>query len=98
MANREFAVTKPGKQTIRIAADDGLIIDDWKDLTTPSCLAFGAGRFRIEDTKTVFFQDGTGDVFVFFGEPFGTDSAGNASLLLVETGCDQDGWTWTRTV
>jgi hypothetical protein len=96
MAKREFAVTKLGKDTIKISADDGLIVDDWKDLTSPSCLVFGVGRFRIEDTKTVFFQDGTGDVFIFFGRPFGEDDTGEATLLLVEDGCDMEGWTWAR--
>lgn len=96
MAKRTFLISKAGKKTIQIAADDGIIIDDWKDETAPSCLVFGAGRFRIEDSKTVFFQDGSGDVFVLMGKPFGADQSGSARLLLIENGCDADGWLWTR--
>lgn len=96
MAEREFLITKMGKKTIRIRADDGIVIDDWNDLTSPSCLVFGTGRFRIEQSQAVFYSVGSGDVFVLSGQPFGDDFSGTASLLLVEAGCDTDGWVWKR--
>lgn len=96
MTSRTFTISKNGSSSIRIVADDGILIDDWKDVTAPSCLLFAAGRFRVAVAKTVFFQDGTGDVFVFMGKPFGSEQTGAAQLLLVEHGCDSDGWVWTR--
>ena len=96
MADREFLITKMGKKTIRIRADNGFIVDDWTDLTSPSCLVFGTGKFRIEQSQTVFYSVGSGDVFVLSGQPFGDDFSGAAKLLLAETGCETDGWAWKR--
>jgi len=96
MSKFNFELKSKDSPTIKIQADKGLLIKDWKDLTAPSCLAIGVGRFTIEDNETNFFGDGVGVVFRMFGEPFDVEpgAEGSASLVLTKHDCYDNGWRW----
>lgn len=97
MAKYRFDISYPGSDTIKIEADDGLIIDDWTDLSAPSCLIPGMGRFKIEPTAAVFSASGV-EAFRLLGQPFNmaSDDTGRAVIELAESGCASEGWTWKR--
>ena len=95
MAKFQFEITQSGYDTIKIEADDGFLIDDWRELTTATCLIIGGGLFKRHADKTVFARDGQA-VVTLSGDPLGNDSQGSATLELPDNGCPGDGWTWRR--
>jgi hypothetical protein len=90
-----FAITQSGYQQIDIEADDGFFIDDWRDLSAPSCLLVPAGGFRIEETRAVFSSEGV-VIFVLQGRPFEIDPghSGQATIETADTYCPNVGWRW----
>jgi hypothetical protein len=92
-----FDLTHASSATIEIEADDGAL-NNWKDLTAPSCLMVGVGNFEKKPDKSFFSQFGTGEIFYLFGSPFNAPigSNGEAKLILTDNGCDSDSWSWER--
>ena len=64
-----FDITQTGYETSKILADDGFVIDDWKDLNTVSCLIVGSGGFQILADEAVFTSNSV-SVFRLLGKPF----------------------------
>lgn len=95
MAKIKFEIAHPDKDRIEIEADDGFVIDDWRELTSATCLIMSGGFFKRHPDRTVFSSSGSA-LFIFNGDPFGTDSQGSATLELPDNGCPGDGWTWRR--
>jgi hypothetical protein len=96
MAKYRFDISQTGYGTIKIQADKGLIIDDWTDLSAPSCLIVPNGAFKIQATETVFTSGGNLN-FKLVGKPFdaAVGDTGDAVIELFDNGCTNLGWTWT---
>lgn len=96
MAKFLLHISQTGHDTIKIEADVGIIIDDWKELTAQSCLIVPNGGFKIEANEVVFSSKKTLN-FKLFGKPFEADvgDTGDAYIELAKSGCPNDGWTWT---
>ena len=90
---RHYAI---GYETSKILADDGFVIDDWKDLNTVSCLIVGSGGFQILADEAVFTSNSE-PVFRLLGKPFSSSvgDTGEAVIELFDNGCTNLGWTWT---
>ena len=95
MAKFQFEITQSGYETIKVEADDGILIDDWRELSEATCLIIGAGFFKRHPDKTVFSRDGEA-VFTLNGDPLGSDTKGTATIELADNGCPEDGWSWRR--
>lgn len=95
MAKYQFEIGQAGHETIRVEADDGILIDDWHELSEATCLIIGAGFFKRHPDRTVFGRDGQA-VFTLHGDPLGSDTQGTAVLDLPDNGCPGDGWRWRR--
>lgn len=95
MAKYRFDISQTGYGTIKIEADDGIIIDDWKDLSAPSCLIVPNGSFKIQATEAVFSSGGIVN-FKLLGKPFDAPvgGTGDAIIELFDNGCTNLGWTW----
>lgn len=95
MSKYRFDISQSGFDTIMIEADDGWIIDDWKDLTAPSCLIMTEGNFKIEADKVVFSNSAV-EVFRLLGTPFeaSVGATGESVIELSEHGCPNVGWQW----
>lgn len=95
MAKMQFEITQAGHETIRIEADDGVFVDDWRELTANTCLIMSAGGFKRHADKTVFAHRGE-PVLTLFGDPLGSDTQGTAVIDLADNGCPSQGWRWRR--
>ena len=95
MAKYRFDISQTGYDTIQIEADDGFVIDDWKDLTAPSCLIVPNGAFKIKATEAVFTSGGNTN-FRLIGQPFSAavGDTGEAVIELFDNDCTNLGWTW----
>lgn len=95
MAKYVFHLSHADHPTIRIEADDGFIIDDWTDLSAPSCLTVPSGSFKLYGSYTVFNSNGV-ENFRLNGTPFSSPvgATGEAIINLFEPGCSNLGWTW----
>ncbi|MER2266133.1 hypothetical protein [Methylobacterium oxalidis] len=95
MAKYVFHLSHAEHPTIRIEADDGFVIDDWTDLTAPSCLTTPSGNFKVFDGYSKFSAGGI-ESFRLIGKPFSSelDETGEAIIELFEPGCSNLGWRW----
>jgi hypothetical protein len=95
-AEYRFDISQSGYDTIKISADDGFVIDDWKDLTIPSCLIAPSGGFTVKDNEALFTTEGV-ENFRLIGKPFSAavGATGEAVIELFDNDCTNTGWTWT---
>ena len=95
MAKFQFEITHPEEETIKIEAEEGLLPDNWLELSKNTCLIPSGGSFKRRMSETEFTARGN-TAFVLSGDPLGSDTQGAARFELVESGHSLDGWTWRR--
>lgn len=95
MSKFRFDISQTGRDTIRIEADNGIFIDDWRELSGATCLIGSGGGFTINANESVFKSGGILN-FRLLGKPFeaDVDHTGDAYIELAEPGCPNDGWMW----
>lgn len=80
---------------IDIALDDGVLIDDWRDISASECLAMGYGSFKVNGTNLILITEAA-DQIILEGNPFEGAESGNAEVSFTNGSCNGSGWKWKK--